>query len=82
MNQSMKLTLVAAAVLGLAGACQNAVAADGYEVAGQLKNAPAGTVLHLGELTGNQFVEKTRLRPMPTENSSSKARRWPPASTS
>ncbi|WP_460500280.1 redoxin domain-containing protein [Hymenobacter agri] len=56
----MKLTLVAAAVLGLAGACQNAVAADGYEVAGQLKNAPAGTVLHLGELTGNQFVEKTQ----------------------
>ncbi|GAB3726741.1 TlpA disulfide reductase family protein [Hymenobacter agri] len=60
MNHPMKLTLVAAAVLGLAGACQNAVAADGYEVAGQLKNAPAGTVLHLGELTGNQFVEKTQ----------------------
>ena len=58
----MKLTLVAAAVLGLAGACQNAVAADGYEVAGQLKNAPAGTVLHLGELTGNQFVEKTQAK--------------------
>ena len=56
----MKLTLVAAAVLGLAGACQNAAAADGYEVAGQLTNAPAGTVLHLGELTGNQFVEKTQ----------------------
>ena len=58
----MKLTLVAAAVLGLAGACQNAVAADGYEVAGQLKNAPAGTVLHLGELAGNQFVEKTQAK--------------------
>jgi peroxiredoxin len=58
----MKLTLVAAAVLGLAGACQNAAAADGYEVAGQLKNAPAGTVLHLGELTGNQFVEKTQAK--------------------
>ena len=56
----MKLTLVAAAVLGLAGACQNAAAADGYEVAGQLKNAPAGTVLHLAELNGNQFVEKTQ----------------------
>ncbi len=58
----MKLTLVAAAVFGLAGACQNAAAADGYEVAGQLKNAPAGTVLHLGELTGNQFVEKTQAK--------------------
>ena len=58
----MKLTLVAAAVLGLAGACQNAVAADGYEVAGQLKNAPVGTVLHLGELTGNQFVEKAQAK--------------------
>ena len=58
----MKLTLVAAAVLGLAGACQNAAAADGYEVSGQLTNAPAGTVLHLGELTGNQFVEKTQAK--------------------
>ena len=58
----MKLTLVAAAVLGLAGACQNAAAANGYEVAGQLKNAPAGTVLHLGELTGNQFVEKAQAK--------------------
>ena len=58
----MKLTLVAAAVLGLAGACQNVAAADGYEVAGQLKNAPVGTVLHLGELTGNQFVEKTQAK--------------------
>ena len=58
----MKLTLVAAAVLGLAGACQNAAAADGYEVAGQLKNAPAGTVLHLGMLTGNQFLEKAQTK--------------------
>ena len=60
MNYPMKFTFVAAAVLGLAGACQNTAAADGYEVAGQLKNAPAGTVLHLGELTGSQFVEKTQ----------------------
>ena len=53
---------MAAAVLGLAGACQNAAAADGYEVDGQLKNAPAGTALHLSELTGNQFVEKLQAK--------------------
>ena len=54
----MKSVFVAATVLGLTNACQNAVAADGYEVSGQLKNAPAGTVLHLSELVSNQFVEK------------------------
>jgi peroxiredoxin len=54
----IKSVFIAATVLGLANACQNAEAADGYEVAGQLKNAPAGTVLHLSELTSNQFVEK------------------------
>jgi len=53
---------VAATVLGLTNACQNAVAADGYEVSGQLKNAPAGTVLHLSELTSNQFVEKSQAK--------------------
>ncbi len=58
MNYPMKLTLLAATVLGLTNACQNAAAADGYEVSGQLKNAPTGTVLHLSELTANQFVEK------------------------
>ena len=57
----LKSVFLAATVLGLANACQNA-AADGYEVAGQLKNAPAGTVLHLGELTGNQFVEKMQAK--------------------
>ena len=63
MNSTMlKSVFLAATVLGLANACQNAAAADGYEVAGQLKNAPAGTVLHLGELTGSQFVEKTQAK--------------------
>ncbi|WP_210515433.1 TlpA disulfide reductase family protein [Hymenobacter terricola] len=54
----IKSVFLAATVLGMANACQNAAAADGYEVSGQLKNAPAGTVLHLAELTSNQFVEK------------------------
>ncbi|MCC3152930.1 TlpA disulfide reductase family protein [Hymenobacter sp. BT770] len=54
----MKSVFVAATVLGLANGCQNAVASDGYEVSGQLKNAPAGTVIHLSELVANQFVEK------------------------
>ncbi|MDB5234105.1 MAG: hypothetical protein JWR44_1098 [Hymenobacter sp.] len=54
----IKSVFLAATVLGMTNACQNAVAADGYEVSGQLKNAPAGTVLHLSELTSNQFVEK------------------------
>ncbi|MBF9220385.1 TlpA disulfide reductase family protein [Hymenobacter ruricola] len=54
----IKSVFIAATVLGLANACQPAEAADGYEVSGQLKNAPAGTVLHLSELASNQFVEK------------------------
>ena len=58
LNPMIKSVFVAATVLGLTNACQNATAADGYEVSGQLKNAPAGTVLHLSELTSNQFVEK------------------------
>ncbi len=53
----MNPTLVAVALLGLTNACQNASAA-GYEISGQLKNAPAGTTLHLSELTSNQFVER------------------------
>ena len=58
----IKSVFLAAAVLGVANACQNAAAADGYEVSGQLKNAPAGTVLHLSELTSNQFVEKNQTK--------------------
>ncbi|WP_460553561.1 redoxin domain-containing protein [Hymenobacter daeguensis] len=58
----IKSVFLAATVLGLANACQNAVAADGYEVSGQLKNAPAGTVLHLSELNTNQFVEKAQVK--------------------
>lgn len=58
MLKFMNLTLVAATVLGLTNACQNASAAAGYEISGQLKNAPAGTVLHLSELNTNQFVER------------------------
>ena len=54
----MKPTLVAVALLGLTNACQNASAADGYEVSGQLRNAAAGTTLHLSELTSSQFVER------------------------
>ena len=58
----IKSVFLAVTVLGMANACQNAVAADGYEVSGQLKNAPAGTVLHLSELTSNQFVEKSQVK--------------------
>jgi len=54
----MNLPLVAVALLGLTNACQNASAAPGYEISGQLKNAPAGTTLHLSELTSSQFVER------------------------
>ena len=58
LNPMIKSVFLATTVLGMASACQKATAADGYEVSGQLKNAPAGTVLHLSELTSNQFVEK------------------------
>ena len=58
----IKSLFVAATVLGLTNACQNATAADGYEVSGQLKNAPAGTVLRLSELTSSQFVEKSQVK--------------------
>ncbi|MFC7668802.1 redoxin domain-containing protein [Hymenobacter humi] len=54
----IKSVFLAATVLTMANACQNADAADGYEVSGQLKNAPAGTVVRLSELVANQFVEK------------------------
>jgi len=54
----IKSLFVAATVFSVANACQNASAADGYEISGQLKNAPAGTVVHLSRLTANQFVEK------------------------
>lgn len=58
LHPMIKPLFLAATVLGVANACQNATAADGYEITGQLKNAPAGTELHLSELTTNQFVEK------------------------
>ena len=58
----IKSVFIAATVLGLANACQNAAAADGYEVSGQLKNAPAGTVLRLSELSANQFVERGQVK--------------------
>ncbi|WP_254245109.1 TlpA disulfide reductase family protein [Hymenobacter sp. BRD67] len=54
----MKPTLVAVALLGLTNACQNASAAEGYQINGQLRNVPAGTTLHLSELTSSQFVER------------------------
>ena len=54
----MKPALAAVALLGLTNACQNASAAEGYEITGQLRNVPAGTTLHLSELTSSQFVER------------------------
>jgi thiol-disulfide isomerase/thioredoxin len=54
----MKPALVAVALLGLTNACQNASAAEGYQITGQLRNLPAGTTLHLSELTSSQFVER------------------------
>jgi len=54
----MKPALVAVALIGLTNACQNASAAEGYEITGQLRNVPAGTTLHLAELTSSQFVER------------------------
>jgi len=58
----IKSVFLAATALGLLNACQNASAAEGYEVTGQLKNAPAGTVVHLSELSSNQFVEKAQVK--------------------
>lgn len=58
----IKSVFLAATVLATAYGCQNAVAAEGYEISGQLKNAPVGTVLHLSELTSNQFVEKNQVK--------------------
>ena len=58
MTHLMKPTLVAVALLGLTNACQNASAAEGYQITGQLRNLPAGTTLHLSELTSSQFVER------------------------
>jgi len=54
----MKPAVAALALPGFANACQNASAADGYEIKGQLRNAAPGTVLHLAELTSSQFVER------------------------
>ena len=62
MLKYMTSFLLAATVLGMANACQHAAAADGYEVTGQLKNAPVGTVVRLSELTSNQFVEKSQVK--------------------
>ena len=62
LHPMIKPLFLAATVLGVANACQNATAADGYEIIGQLKNAPAGTELHLSELTTNQFVEKAAVK--------------------
>lgn len=58
----IKSLFLAATTLSVAGACQQATAADGYEITGQLKNAPAGTTLHLLEITSAQPVEKTQAK--------------------
>ena len=57
LHSMIKSMFFAATALSVVSACQPA-AADGYLISGQLKNAPAGTVLHLSEMTGAQPVEK------------------------
>jgi len=60
MMHNMKSLLLFSALLGMANACNKATppsgaAAGGYEVNGELTNAPAGTKVYLAELTENQF---------------------------
>ncbi|MGI4871184.1 MAG: redoxin family protein [Janthinobacterium lividum] len=55
----IKSAFWAATAFGALSGCQNAQAADGYEISGQFKNVPVGTTLHLSELATNQFVERS-----------------------
>jgi peroxiredoxin len=66
MIQNMKSILLVTTVLGMANACSKSTtpttgsAADGagYQVSGQLTNAPAGTKVYLAELGETQFVSR------------------------
>lgn len=61
----MKNLLLIGAVLGMANACNKATtpttsagAGTGYQLNGQLTNAPAGSKVYLAELGDNQFVSR------------------------
>ncbi|MBC6699376.1 TlpA disulfide reductase family protein [Hymenobacter sp. BT190] len=62
----MKSLLIVGTVLGMANACTKntpptagtADAAAGYQLSGQLTNAPAGTKLYLAELGETQFISR------------------------
>ncbi|GAB2467775.1 thiol:disulfide interchange protein [Hymenobacter qilianensis] len=68
MMKKMKSILLFAAVLGMANACNrataptsdtaNATTGEGYQVTGQLTNAPAGTKVYLAELGETQFISR------------------------
>lgn len=62
----MKSILLFAAVLGMANACNRATAPtsgtaatdEGFQVSGQLTNAPAGTKVYLAELGETQYISR------------------------
>ncbi|MCB2410574.1 TlpA disulfide reductase family protein [Hymenobacter lucidus] len=62
----MKSILLVTTVLGMANACSksttpttgSAAAGAGYQISGQLTNAPAGTKVYLAELGETQFVSR------------------------
>lgn len=64
MIQKMKSVLLIGALLGMANACNRsasptgAAAGTGYQLDGQLTNAPAGTKVYLAELGENQFISR------------------------
>ncbi|SNR29270.1 Thiol-disulfide isomerase or thioredoxin [Hymenobacter mucosus] len=66
MTHKMKSFLVMGALLGMVNACSKnttpttgtASTAAGYQINGQLQNAPAGTKLYLAELGDTQFVSR------------------------
>ncbi|QIL74923.1 TlpA disulfide reductase family protein [Hymenobacter sp. HDW8] len=69
MMKKMKSILLFAAVLGMANACSRATAptsdapdtaatGEGYQITGQLTNAPAGTKVYLAELGETQFISR------------------------
>lgn len=66
--KKMKSILLFTAVLGMANACNRAAAptngtangdaGEGYQVSGQLTNAPAGTKVYLAELGETQYISR------------------------
>ncbi|WP_157530738.1 TlpA disulfide reductase family protein [Hymenobacter norwichensis] len=67
MIQKMKSVVLIGAVLGMANACNKSTppttgtaanAGTGYQVTGQLTNAPAGTKVYLAELGDTQFISR------------------------